>query len=73
MDETKMRQQLEEMEIPEDKIDEVIHWMKHPEQADKVLRDAGYSVDHLREQLLLEDDWVSRARIAARIISNDLE
>jgi uncharacterized protein (DUF2384 family) len=59
-------------QMPLDAIEELVAAFAQPEKhIDKKV--AGVSEDGLRRQLETETDWKTRARIAARIISLNLE
>ena len=75
MNEEKTREILEGLDIPSDKIDEVLSIMKDqeghpPKQVDSI----GDTVHNsLEEQLNNETDWRRRSSLAAAIISRNLE
>lgn len=77
MNEDKTREILEGLDIPSDKIDELIAVMKdqeeHPLKDGDKVGDAYISIGGLEEQLKNEPDWRKRASIAAKIISRNLE
>lgn len=77
MNEDKTREILEGLDIPSNKIDELIAVMKdqeeHPLKDGDRVGDAFISIGSLEEQLANETDWRKRASIAAKIISRNLE
>lgn len=75
MNEEKTREILEGLEIPEDKINELLAVMKDQEEhplkdGDKV---GDYTFHTLKEQMDNETDWRKKASLAAKIISINLE
>lgn len=68
---------LEDMDIPQEKIDEFLANLPKTKEEDskrvKELERQGYHVQTLKEQMVNEKDWRVRASIAARIISQGLE
>lgn len=75
MDEQKIRESLEGLDIPSEKIDELIVVMKdleeHPlKDGDKI---GDMTISILADKIKEEPDWRKRASMAARIISANLE
>lgn len=72
-----LRKMLEEMDVPQNKIDEVISNLPKTEEEDeqrkKWLREQGLYVQHLQDQMRDETDWRKKAAIAAKLISMSLE
>ncbi len=76
MEENKIRETLEGLDIPSDKIDEFMITLKQVNENpdEKYIQNGAYDiVVHLKEQLQNETDWRKRASIAAKIISLNLE
>lgn len=77
MEDNKIIELLEGLDIPQEKIDEIMVGVRSleenpPKNGDKV-GDAEISIGNLKEQLETETDWRKRASIAAKIISLGLE
>jgi len=64
------------MDIPSDKIDELVAVIKdqeeHPLKDGDKVGDYTVSIGKLEEQLREETDWRKKAELAAKIISNHL-
>jgi hypothetical protein len=71
MDEELIRKTLEELDVPQEKIDEAVIMMKKPLPLENVYGEI--QKNDLRSQLSFETDWKKRAQLAARIISFDLD
>lgn len=75
MEEDKIVEILEGLEIPSNKIDEFMAAFKQIQENpdEKDIQVGPYTITHLKEELNNETDWRKKASIAAKIISLGLE
>ena len=70
-----LRSRMEELKIPEDKIDQVLFGfgeMNKPDNSGRGILDRLVEEKEIKEQIVRETDWRKLASLRARLISLDL-